>query len=497
VNKLQKNIEAYCLEHHLIDRGDTLVIGVSGGPDSVCLLAVFKAMAPAYKLRLHVAHLNHGLRGQDADDDAAYVADLARQWQLPCTIQKEDVRAFAQQHKLNLEDAARHRRYHFLAQVARNTGATKIAVAHNANDQAETVLMHFLRGSGVSGLRGMRPSTPLTDLEGVDTDVTRPTDIPLSLIRPLLETPRALIEDYCRTHQLAPRLDASNRDPTLLRNKVRHQLLPLLETYNPNIYRALGKTAALMSADYEILQNELDRAWPTTLKSQTDNAVILDREAWQNLPLALQRGVLRQALQALRQNLSNIGFDHIDQAIKLLKKGQTGSQLDFPGAVNLTVAYHEIRLTTSDYRPPASDQPRISPETIVPLDLPGATPLPGTDWVLHTTLVRRNDLLETSLKPADPWQAYFDAAKVGPKPILRSRRGGDKFYPLGMHGHSQRLKDFMINQKIPAAERAHIPLLVSETGLVCWICGWRTDHLCRVTADTEQVLGVRFQKSSQ
>ncbi|HFB52371.1 MAG TPA: tRNA lysidine(34) synthetase TilS, partial [Anaerolineae bacterium] len=262
---------AFCREHQLLAAGETVVVAVSGGADSVCLLDVLRRLAPALNLKLHVAHLNHQLRGDAAAADADFVRDLARRWQLPVTIGQADVAQLARQQKKSVEDAARAARYDFLRQVARKIHAEKIAVGHNADDQSETVLLHFLRGAGLDGLRGMLPRTPQPDGGA-------------PLIRPLLEIPRTEIEAYCRAQNLPFRTDATNRDENFTRNRVRHSLLPLLETFNPNIRAALRRTAALMQADFPLVERETDRAWQFVVKTESPQAVIFDRDDWQSLP---------------------------------------------------------------------------------------------------------------------------------------------------------------------------------------------------------------------
>jgi len=228
-------------EYGLLVRGEPVVVGVSGGPDSLCLLHVLKHLAPGYGVTLHVTHLEHGIRGEESEADAQFVAGLAHRWGLPVTVEHADVPRLAEEEGLAPEEAARRARYGFLARVAGQIGASRIAVGHNADDQVETVLMHFLRGSGLAGLRGMLPLSPLGELRLGAALRDSPLAGELRLIRPLLEVARPAIEAYCRSRGLQPRFDRSNLDTTYYRNRLRHELLPMLEGYNPNI-RALVKS---------------------------------------------------------------------------------------------------------------------------------------------------------------------------------------------------------------------------------------------------------------
>ena len=240
-------MRTYAQRYRLFNPGETVVVGVSGGPDSLCLLHLLRRLAPELRLWLHVAHLHHGLRGAEADADAAFVAELADCWGLPCTVGRIDVAALAREAGLSLEEAARQARYRFLAEVAEAGGASTLSVGHNADDQAETVLMHFLRGSGAAGLRGMLPRTPLDDYRlfpAEDGDLGDSLSLSgprvavsprLHLVRPLLAIPRTDIESYCAEYRLAPRFDRSNEDTTFFRNRLRHELLPILAAVAPSL----------------------------------------------------------------------------------------------------------------------------------------------------------------------------------------------------------------------------------------------------------------------
>jgi len=275
LKKVRHTIET----HGLLAPGDGIVVGVSGGPDSLCLLHVLLRLREEYRLRLHVAHLNHGARGAEADAAAEFVASLAAEWGLPVTVERQDVPALARAHKLAFEEAARRVRYAFLARVAGEAGAHKIAMGHNGDDQAETVLMHLLRGAGLAGLRGMLPITPITDYRLLEPFIQYPISNlqPPAIIRPLLQVSRSEIEHYCTDHDLAPRFDRSNLDTTYFRNRLRHELLPLLETYNPNVHTRLRHTAAVVAADYELLIQLREQAWAEVVREERDTAIAFDR----------------------------------------------------------------------------------------------------------------------------------------------------------------------------------------------------------------------------
>jgi tRNA(Ile)-lysidine synthase len=485
----------------LLVPGQTLVVAVSGGPDSLCLLHLLRRLAPDFSLALHVAHLNHKIRGQEADADAAFVAKLAADWHLPATIDSVDVPALARAHKMAPEEAARRARYAFLARVAEQLGARTIAVAHNADDQAETVLMHFLRGSGLAGLRGMLPATPMEELRleiggwSVGNKAAAEPHIAylksLTLIRPLLDVSRAEIEAYCAAHDLQPRFDRSNLDTTYFRNRLRHELIPYLETYNSNIRIVLRRTASVVGADYELLREDLYVIWGQIVRVETQQAITFDLNAWRALPLALRRSTIREAIHRLRRALRNIDFVHVENAIEILAAGETGSQATLPQGLMLTIGYDVFTVADEDFHE-LPDLPLLLTGEALNVTVPGRTELPQSGWGLQSDLLPGSAASGEVLTSAVGWEAYLDAAVVGTSPRLRTRRPGDHFYPLGMGGRGKRLNEFMINEKIPAFWREYIPLLVSGEDEVLWVCGWRPDERAGVGENTHRLVHFRF-----
>lgn len=495
---LIQKISQFCQKNNLMARHDHLVLGVSGGTDSLCLLDVLDTLRSDFDLNLTIAHLNHQLRGADAQADEAYVRDVAAQRQLPLFVESIDVAAVAAQRKQSVEEAARQLRYTFLARVAHQVGATKIAVGHHADDQVETVLMHFLRGTGLSGLRGMLPVTNLAQLR-LNPPEQSPISNPLPpssllLIRPLLETSRRDIEAYCQTRGLEPRQDFSNQDTTFFRNRLRHELLPQLETYNPNIRQTLQRTAKVMAAETEFLQAQLELAWQTVIHSESAETIELDLAAWRKLPLALKRSTLRHAVHTLRRSLRDINFEHIETAVNLLETGNVGAKATLPQGLMLTLGYQTFVIGPEHSWPASAlpDQPLLRQPEPLALTLPGVTPLPDTHWQLIAAFLRPDQIQLDPLKQVDPWEAYLDADVVGPQPVLCPRHPGDVFTPLGLGGHRQKVNEFMINKKIPAARRNFVPLLVAAEQ-VLWVCGYSPDERARLRPDTRRVLHLKFE----
>ena len=456
------------------------MVGVSGGPDSLVLLHLLTRLRAEYDLRLQTAHLNHGLR-PGADDDAEFVAQIAKAWDVPCAVERADVAAIAKEQRLSVEEAGRQARYAFFARLA-----PAAAVAHNADDQAETVLMHLLRGSGLAGLRGMLPKA--SNQWSVNSEQV--------IVRPLLGTTRAEIEAYASAHGLQPRLDPTNADTTFFRNRLRRELLPFLETYNPNIRQIVRRTAEVAAGDYELLRGLIEQAWTETVitlvadakrqsatvppdasrKSSGSKEVTFDLSRWRALPLPLQRALLREAIGRLQPGLRDVDFTPVENTITWAQTAESGHTADLLGGLclkivgpTLIVGEWERRLEIRELEIRELDASRSDYET--PLAIPGVTRF--LDWQFTTEVVE-------TLRVLDPWTAFLPHPQT-PTLTIRARRPGDRFQPLGMGGHTVKLSDFMINQKIPVTERDRWPLVVSGQ-TVLWVCGYRVSERVRTAA---------------
>ncbi len=473
----------------LLAGGGTVVVGVSGGPDSLCLLHVLNRLRQLYGIELHVAHLDHRIRGAESKEDAAFVARLAEEWGLPATVETRDVPQLARESKLAIEEAARQARYSFSAQVALAVGAKRIAVGHNADDQAETIVMHWLRGAGLAGLRGMLPQT---DLGGMRLEAAWPDRPPLELqvIRPLLETPRAEIEAYCQEHGLTPRFDHSNLDTTYYRNRLRHELIPYLESYNPNIREVLRRSAQVIGDDYDFLQARLERVWPAVVSSESEEAITFDLARWRALPTSQQRSILREAVHCLRRSLRNINWIHIENALSALRAKPAGTQVTLPQGLMLSIGYRDFTVADEGYVPQV-DWPLLLVESL-PVTVPGVTQLPDSGWYFEAAIIERNEFGQTHLDNPNPWQAFLDYESTGPELVLRQRRSGDRFQPLGLGGHEKSLHTFMIDVKIPRYLRDFIPIVASPQHIV-WVTGWRVDERVKIAESTERILHLAFR----
>ncbi len=477
---------AYIERHRLLDRGDAVVVGVSGGPDSVALLHLLHQLVEPWGLRLHVAHLHHGIRGLDADADAEYVGALAQRLALPWTLERVSLPDLAREQGLALEEAARRVRYAFLARTARRLGARRIAVGHNADDQAETVLMHLLRGAGLSGLRGMLPDTPLSAyrlLSGIDKG-EEPDAPALHLIRPLLSTPRSAIEAYCEDEGLSPRFDRSNLDTTFFRNRLRHELLPQLEAVSPQVGDRLRNLAEVVRADYDLLEQIFDTAWRALLVREQEQLIAFELAGWRAQPLAVQRALVRRAAYRLRRTLRDVSFVHVEDAVAVGQTGETGAQATLPRRLLLEVGYDTLDVREAEAVALPAHRPWLEPGRELPVTLPGRTAL-SDGWALDAVALERWQPGLIASNP-NPHVAWLDAAAVGPEPLLRTRREGDRFRPHGMGGVEVRLSDFLINVKVPRRWRDYLPLLVAGDEIL-WVVGERLSERACVRPTTERV----------
>ena len=457
-------------ENHLVSEQRRLLVAVSGGQDSVCLLQVLFKLQQELKAKLHVAHVNHQLRGTESDADAQYVAQLANQLNIPATIGRRDVKAYQAQHHTSSEEAAREVRYNFLAQVAGVIGTDRVAVAHTTDDHVETILMHLIRGTGNRGLQGLQPSSRWQSSGGS-----------LTIIRPLLQVSRQETLEYCHNHELTPRVDASNLSLSPLRNRIRQQLLPLLQSYNPGVTEALLRTARLAGDTLAFLDNETDRLWGTVARTEGE-AIVLDKQSFLELPRALQRHMLRAAIDRLLGNLKDIEMRHIDGIMAALVK-PAGRKIDLPEGLVFSTGYNQYLLGPES----AMLIPYPTLENEYDLKIPGETSLPG--WYVKATITERKKI---NRKTESLIAACFDLDKTGDQLLVRCRQPGDRFQPLGMN-QPKKLGEFMIDVKIPRAWRQRIPVVCSPQHIL-WVVGYRIDERLKVTENTRRVLCLDFKR---
>lgn len=512
VENVRSGVRRMIARYGMVQAGDLVVVGVSGGPDSMCLLDCLIDLAPHFDIRLWVGHLHHGMRGADADRDARMVSEFASARGIPVTVGKRDVPGLARSRGVGLEQAGRIARYSFLRELAGNLGAAKIATAHNRNDQAETVLMRLFRGSGTAGLAGI---PPVRD----------------GIIRPLLEVARTEIEEYVRGRNLPVAMDVYNFDMRYVRNKIRHELLPILSReFNPAIVDALSDTATLLRWDEEFLDEQASRAFYSSSFSE-GRITYISTEALSSQPLALSSRTVRKAfVEVLREpkipesrRVLSFLYSLRERSQKLYDLGmgvRARDEGDF-------VAFF----------PPA-------PKNVsVKLKVPGFTPVPELGVNVRTWLVKpeeafhlRDEILrgETHFGREVPFARHFPYihdAYLGYDPLrgarraedmhgriflerrafvdydklqhglsgemcllVRNRRPGDRMKPLGMRGNSKKLQDLFVSVGLFRWYRDFIPI-IERHGDIVWVAGIRLDERFKVDAETQVLLGMEIEPS--
>lgn len=467
-----ENIESILTETCGLTRDLPVIAGVSGGPDSLCLMNVLRQAG----FRIVVAHFNHKLR-PDADADANVVEQTAARLNLVSVIRSGDVRAFADAGKHSIEEAARILRYRFLMEQARHFHAQAVAVGHTADDQVETVLMHFIRGAGMAGLKGMSYRT-----------VIKMFDPEIPIVRPLLDTWREETVVYCAAHGFRPRHDPSNASLDFFRNRLRHLLIPTLESYNPRFREVLWRTSRSLAADYQILSDLLDEVWKECVVEETADFVAFDSSALNNRSVGLQRNLVRRAMERLHPDVTDISFATLERAAGFIGESPPRVRMDMPNELHLLREGGRIYVVAGDATLPIERWPQLPEEgAAIPLDVPGSVSLPG-GWKLTCERWNIPSLaMEQARSNDDPFQAWVDARGISEALELRARRDGDRFEPLGMDGHEVKISDFFINVKLPQRARDRWPLLCMGEKVV-WVPGYRPAHPFRLTESTRQAL---------
>jgi tRNA(Ile)-lysidine synthase len=451
----------------MIRSGETVVIGVSGGVDSLALLAALYELRPQLDCQLHVAHLDHQLRS-DSASDAEFVERCANSLNLPFTIDKIDIPSLIRQRGQSIEATARTARYDFFASVSKEIGATKVALGHQGNDQAETVLMNLIRGAALTGLRGI---LPIRDGK---------------FIRPLLNFSRTEIEEFVAEQGLHPCEDSSNRDRNFLRNRIRLDLLPLLRReYNLNIQNTLVQNSELLRADSDYLEDVARSALNECLvKPITHDVVILNRLTFLRHHPALRRRILRLAVCHIQGNMKELAFNHSESMLQLSESKSPNRQLNLPNNLEFLRAYNQLIIQRAI---------SVIDEFEYQVLVPGDNNFPALNAAM-TSIIAEVSSDGTSYVTDGKFQAVFDVDQIQLPLKIRSRRVGDRFQPFGMKG-TKKVKDVLIDEKIPQRMRKCVPILVSGDEIL-WVIGHRTSDKCKVSNRTRRFLHLTYSPES-
>lgn len=445
--------------------GERVLIAVSGGIDSMTLLDIIVRLAPMYRLQLGVAHFDHGLRGEESREDAAFVVDQAKLRGIKSYVGHGDVKKYAQDHKLSIEEAARKCRYAFLERVARKHGFSVVMTGHTANDNAETLLMNLLRGTGVSGLAAIPPVRILA--KGV------------LLTRPLLGMDRKEIESYAGEAELEWRNDSTNASAKHTRNRLRHELMPVLEGYNPSIIATLNSTAEIMRGLEQYLSQTVEVAMKRVVTASDGERVEISINHLKHYLPAIQAEVMQRAI-AKSFNLPPFSYGAVNRALGLMWK-ETGSKAELGGSISAVRDRDTLCIRRELPPPEAVDKKFDAGQTIQ-----------AGRVLLKTKRVDRSHV-KLNKKPT---LEFVDISKLSGGPLtVRSWRDGDRFHPFGMEGE-KKISDYLIDQKVPLDKKAGV-LVVADGERIIWVCGMRLDERFRIEEGTEQALRMEIVPASE
>ena len=458
---LLEKIENAIRTHRMLQPGDQVLIAVSGGPDSVALCHLLHRLSPGCKVKLMVAHIHHGLRGDEADQDAGFVQDLCLQLGLPVMVKRVNVRSWREQHGGSLQMAARALRYSCLFELMAENRASKIALGHNADDQAEEILLRIFRGTGQRGLAGMPPS----NRDGV--------------IRPLLDCHRHEIITYLENHGLAFRQDRSNLKPWCQRNLLRLELLPKLQQeFNSNLSATLLRTCKIFRDEEDFWERLLQSWLKHNAHDHGHGAASLPLEKLLETHPAMQKRLLRRVVQEVKGDLRGFGFHHTEILLNLCRSPGANRQIDLPGGLRVEKSYNRLTFAL---------RPQSRSDFFYELSETGDHPLPLLNRRMELRLLAPDLPVEFS---DDPMEAVIDLDRISFPLVLRSSMPGDRFRPLGLGG-SKKLKDFFIDAKVTKSLRRQIPILCSKDHIV-WVVGYRLDDRVKITSNTTRLLRLRY-----
>jgi tRNA(Ile)-lysidine synthase len=475
LKKVYLSIEGY----DLIRQNETVVCAVSGGPDSVAMLHLLRDLNELQQMnwKLHVGHLNHALRGQASDEDEEFVRQLCEKLKVPFHSARADVKGEQERRKLTMEEAGREMRHAFLQKTAAEVGAQKIALAHNLDDQAETILHRILRGTGLRGLKGMAPIRV----------ISRKQD--LFAVRPLIEIERFEIEAYLKERGIAFRTDATNTDTSITRNRIRHKLLPMIETdFNPRAKMALVKLGQTAGSFYLLLREIANEVYENTKMISGEGEVCLSVEEFAKLPPAIQTLIIDRAVKTVLGRVPQLNFEHYLEIISLCGEHAYQKAIRLPRGLEARREGYILKIARPQAPPEALRLPKRK------LKVPGKTVIKKLSLEIDAELLEGKIVgLKDYIRNKDYTEEIIDFEKLGGPLEVRLRKRGDHFVPLGSRG-TTKLKKFFIDNKVPKAVRDRVPL-VTDGSRIVWVVGYRIANEVKITDATRRVLKLKVKRT--
>lgn len=461
--KVRKNI----IDKELVNPGDSLVVGVSGGHDSMSLMYILNDLKEEFGYKLMIAHVDHGVRGDMARRDMDFVENQAEKLGLKFYGRQVDMDGYAREHNISSEEAGRILRYSFFRDILKEEGQGKIVVGHNRNDQAETLIMRFIRGTGIDGLKGM-------DYEYKD------------IIRPILNITREEIEAYIEDEGIPVVIDHTNLENIYTRNKVRLDLIPYIEKeFNPNFINVLWTLSENAAGDVKFLDDYTQEAYQRNLIVADDQRIELEIEGIKSENIAIAQRIMRLALENLLGSLQGFGEVHIADMIDLLMSARTGKAIDLPNDIKVYIDYNKLIISRG------KKEVEIAGDYSYELKL-GSNKLEEIGLELKLEILDLDDYKQEENKSNIK---VFDYDKLKGRLYIRNRRPGDRFRPLGMKG-SKKIKDYFIDEKISREKRNQLPLLVDEKSII-WVLEHRISDTYKIDRDSERLLVVEIVKKSK
>lgn len=463
---VEEKVKQFFEERNLVEESPAVVVAVSGGVDSVVLLHVLLRLSSDNYSRLGVAHFDHQIRGEASRQDARFVENQAEEKGLPFFSQSEDIPCISECRGLSLEEAARDARYVFFDRLVKKEGFDYVALGHNKNDQAETVLMNLIRGTGVGGLGGMQ-------------------QVRDHYIRPLLSCRRDSILDYARKQNLSWRVDKTNRDTDYLRNRIRHKLIPCLEEeYNEAIVDSLARTASILREADDFINRETTAVWDDVVITTKEGCIRFNSARLVQYHPFMVKEVIRYGIERVKGDLANITFSHVNEIFAQLVQNKPRGEIALPDGVLFVKERDRASLCKERTGELSGFSYQIQP--------PGKVTISEINRELAFDVIRNRPGEQDIWVDKPHGTGYVDWSKVGSSITIRNRRKGDKFRPLGMEGH-KKLKDFFIDEKVPLRKRDKIPL-VCNNGEIMWVAGYRISEKYKVDQQTTEILRMRVRE---
>lgn len=458
----------YIKDNNLINKDDNVLVALSGGPDSICLLDILYNLKDKLHIKLGAVHINHMLRGEEANEDEAFVKEFCKKLSIPCYTKRIDINKYAKDTKMSSEAAGREARYKFFEEIAEKHSFNKIATAHNANDQAETVLFRLIRGSGLEGLCGIKNYRDS------------------KIIRPILCLCREEVEKYVESKELKPRIDKTNFERIYNRNKIRLDILPYIkENFNQNIIETLNRTALQLQKDNEFLEQETIKIYKKCCELKSEYFII-KKETFNNNEAIVTR-VIRKSLMEYSEQNYDFEMKHIYEVLNLAQ-GNTGKSVNLPNNIIAENVYGDIVLKKVNLKKKLEtmdDNIIIRKESIDKLSVE------FNNYLLNFSVVKNNNKHNLNLQNND-FVRYFDFDKIRNEITIRTRKDGDKIKPIGMNCN-KKVKDIFINIKVPKEIRNIIPIICFDEN-IAYIVGYKISEEYKVSKSSNNILKIEAKR---